>query len=353
MSGVFPVLVWRLTLVDLLLLLAPLVTVPLGLRLVPFSGARSRQLLALARIVQPLGAAAAVVSFLFAPGWTAGVIAIGWLLACAVASLAGLFDLIEGRTLRPIHLVPAAAVAYLSVGAGWLVLSRAGLRPEGFSHEIVELTGVHFHYAGFAATLMAALTMGAIGDRGRLATFASAAAMLVVIGVPITAAGIATGSGLLTVVGPVLLGAGVLSIAGLTGLAIAPRVQRSPARWLLWVSAAGVVVPMLLGVDYAISRVFPVPALDLRAMAFIHGDLNALVFSLGGLLGWTLLNQSSRPGGRRLAPGGFDLPSAGGAGRLQRGRSSDEQPGEVDQPDGDHHQQIDPRQLKGGVAENR
>ena len=309
MSGVFPALIWHLTLVDLLLLLATVVIVPLGLRLLPFAGPRSRQVLWVARLVQPFGAAAAVTSFLFAPGWTAGVVALGWLITCAIASLAGLIELIERRSLRPLHLVPAAAVAYLSFGAGWLVLSRAGLRPENFSHEIVELTGVHFHYAGFAATLMAALTVGAVRDRSRLATFASGAAMLIVVGVPITAAGIATSSGLVTVLGPVFLGAGVLSVAGITGLAIAPRIRPESslprlrgrvgwgplafARWLLWISAAGVVLPMLLGVDYAISRVFPIPALDLRAMALIHGDLNALVFSLAGLLGWTL-SQADR-----------------------------------------------------------
>ena len=71
MSGVFPAVVWRLTLVDLLLLLAPLVIVPLGLRLVPFIGPQSLQVLKVARVVQPLGAVAAVVSFLISPGWTA------------------------------------------------------------------------------------------------------------------------------------------------------------------------------------------------------------------------------------------------------------------------------------------
>jgi YndJ-like protein len=303
-SGVFPALIWHLTLVDLLLLFATLVIVPLGLRLLPFIGPRARRVLCVARIVQPFGAVAAVVAFVISPGWTAGAVALGWLITCAVASLAGLMELIDRRSLRPAHLVPAAAVAYLSVGAAWLVLSRAGLQPEGFSHDVVELTGVHFHYAGFAATLMGALTMGAVRDRGRLSTFASGAAMLIVVGVPITAAGIATGSGLLTVAGPVLLGTGVLSIAGITGLAIAPqfslprlreRAGWGPlaAQWLLWISAAGVVAPMLLGVDYAISRVFPIPALDLRAMALIHGDLNALVFSFAGLLGWTLVRSSA------------------------------------------------------------
>jgi hypothetical protein len=45
---------------------------------------------------------------------------------------------------------------------------------------------------------------------------------------------------------------------------------------------------MLLGVDYAASRVFSIPALDLRGMALIHGDLNALVFVLIGFAGWML-----------------------------------------------------------------
>jgi hypothetical protein len=294
MKSEFPHLIGDLTLINLLLLLAPVVIVPLGLRLVPVTGYRSRQVLALARVLQPAGAAAAIVAFLISPGWTSGAIALGWLLVCGIAALAGLVELIESRSLRPAHLVPLAAVAYLTVGAGWMVVSRAGLRPLGFSRDIVELTGVHFHYAGFAATLMAALTMMVLRDRGSLARLSQGAALLIVVGVPITAAGIATGSGLATVLGPVLLGTGVLSVAGLTALAIAPRVESTLGRGLLWVSAAGVVVPMLLGVDYAISRVFPIPALDLRAMALIHGDLNALAFSLAGLLGWTLAGLSRR-----------------------------------------------------------
>lgn len=307
MSTAFPPLLGRLSLIDLLLLLAPLIVVPLGLRLVPFGGNISRQILALSRVAQPLGAAAALVAFLMSPGWTAGLIALPWLLVCGIAACAGLMELLETRSLRPIHLVPTAAVAYLAVGASWMVVSRAGLRPLGFSRDIVELTGVHFHYAGFAATLMATLTMVALRDRGRLAPLSTAAAVLIVLGVPITAAGIATGSGLATVAGPVLLGTGVLSVAGLMAVAIAPRVESAIARLLLWVSAAGVVAPMLLGVDYAVSRVYPIPALDLRAMALIHGDLNALAFSLAGLLGWTCVGLSRRRTDDVTWPGSGDL----------------------------------------------
>jgi hypothetical protein len=288
MSSAFPALVGNLTLVDLLLLVAVLLVVPIGLRLLPLAGYRARQVLCVARIAQPAGAAAALVSFLIAPGYLAGVLSLGWLITCSVASLAGLIELLERRSIRPSALVPAAAVAYLSVGAGWLVVSRAGLRPLGFSRDIVELTGVHFHYAGFAATLIAALTLVALRDRGRLRHVASAAGLLVVAGVPITAAGIATGSGLLTFVGPILLASGVLSTAALMAMAVATRVESIAARWLLWISAAGVVAPILLGVEYALGRIFPLPTLDLRAMAFIHGDLNAVAFSLAGLVGWSL-----------------------------------------------------------------
>ena len=150
------------------------------------------------------------------------------------------------------------------------------------------MTGVHFHYAGFAATVMAALAIAFLRQHRRAGRWASAAGLLIVLGVPITPAGIATSSGLLTIVGPILLAAGVLTLAALTALLIAPRIDPQIARWLLWVSAAGVVLPMFLGVDYAIARVFPIPALDLRTMAVIHGDLNAVAFSLAGLVGWSV-----------------------------------------------------------------
>lgn len=288
MGSTFPALLGKLTLVDLLLLLAPVVVVPLGLRLIPFAGSRSRQLLAIARLLQPLGALAAVVAVLMSPGWAAGVVALGWLIVCSVVALAGLSSLIESRSFAPRHLVPAAASAYLAVGAGWLVVFRLGLRPLGFSTDIIELTGVHFHYAGFAATLIAALTVLVLREQWRVGGVAAIAGLLVVLGVPITAGGIATGSGVMTVAGPLLLGAGVLTVAALIALLIAPRVEAVAARFLLWVSAGGVVAPMLLGIDYALARVFSIPAFDIRTMALIHGDLNAIVFSLCGLLGWSL-----------------------------------------------------------------
>jgi len=287
----WPILIGQLTLVDLLLLLAPVLIVPLGLRLVPLRGRWATRTLRLARLVQPAGAVAAVVAFTVPQGWTAGVIALGWLLPCAVASLAGVAEVLETRPWRPVQLVSAAALAYLSVGAAWLVASRAGV-PLGFSQAIVELTGVHFHYAGFAASVLAALALHALRNaRQTLRWVAATAALAVVVGTPITAVGITTRSAAATIAGPVLLAGGILTIAAITAFLITPALENAAARWLLCLSAAGVLLPMLLGVDYAASRVFAIPALDLRWMAFIHGDLNALAFALPGLLGWTLVSE--------------------------------------------------------------
>ena len=226
----------------------------------------ARRLLESARILQPVGALAAISSFLVPRGAAAALLAAGWLLVCALAGLAGL--------------LPAASLGFLAVGGAWLVAYRGALAL-GYSPPIVELTATHFHYAGFAATLMSALAYSVLRSR-----ISAAAGLLVVIGTPLTAAGIATGTAALTVIGPILLAAGLLTNAALTAFLIAPR-QPNRARWLLIVSSLAVVVPMLLGVDYAAARVFPIPSLDLRTMALVHGDLNAVAYALIGLAGWS------------------------------------------------------------------
>lgn len=265
----------------MLLLIAPLVVVPLGLRLVPLAGRRARSLLEVAIVLQPVGALAAVASFLLPRGLWAALPAGAWLAVCGVAAAAGLAELLESRSLAPAHLLPAAALGFLAVGGAWLVASR-GAVDLGYSASITELTAVHFHYAGFAATLMSALALAAL--RSRLSGIAG---LLVVAGTPLTATGIAARSPALTVAGPILLATGLLLNAGATAVLVAPR-KTGVGRWLLFLSSLAVVVPMLLGVDYAVARVWPVPSLDLRTMALVHGDLNAIAYALAGLAGWKL-----------------------------------------------------------------
>jgi hypothetical protein len=268
-------------------LVAPVVVVPLGFRLAPLKRPHALLVLRVARYAQPVGALGAVASFLLPIGGTAGLLAALWLVVCLIASLAGLVEIVESRSLHPTHLLPAASLGVLSVAAAWFVAFRAG-NDFGYSPTIAELTAVHFHYAGFAAVMMSALVLEAVNTASvRMRRVAGGAGLLVMFGTPITATGVATGTAALTVIGPVVLATGILTMSGLTAFVVAPR-MRSRARWLLTLSAAGVVIPMFLGVDYAAARVFPIPALDIQTMALVHGDLNALVFALLGFAGWLL-----------------------------------------------------------------
>jgi hypothetical protein len=228
----------------------------------------------------PAGAAAAIVAFLMPVGLLSGLVAAGWFLVCAVGALAGILELIEFRSLSPDHAFPAAALGFLVVGAAWLVAYRAGFSL-GFGPTIAELTAVHFHYAGFGATLMSWLVWRRLRSR-----LSAGAGWLVIAGIPITAAGFALGASTLYVIGPFVLAAGLLTNAVLTAFVVAPGLASLP-RWLLTVSSVSVFIPMLLGVDYALSREVAIPALDLRTMAIVHGDLNAVLYALVGLAGWS------------------------------------------------------------------
>lgn len=251
----------------------------------PVLGHSARRLVTLARLLQPFGAAAAIVSFLV-PQPASGFLGAGWLVVGAVAGLAGLVELVEARSLRLRHFLPAATLGFL-FGAGILFAAfRAGIY-FGYSAPLAELVTVHFHYAGFAATLMATLAFVALRDRGEPWRRASeVAAVLVLLGTPLTAIAVASGVAGLNVLGPIVLAAGVVTTAAVIGLGAAPRRGRM-SRWLLSIAAVSVVLPMLLAVDYAAARVAPIPALDLRTMALVHGNLNAILYALAGLAGWS------------------------------------------------------------------
>ena len=279
----------RLTLIDLLFLLAPLVIAQLGFRLIAFDGASAARLLAAAVRIQPLGTALATISFLLPIGVVAGSLALGWLLVCAVAALGALTELVERRSLHPIRLAPAAALGFMAFGAIWLVLARAGIAPFGLSPVVVELTAVHFHFTGFAATLMAALVLTRLRRKaGTSQRIALAAALLMIVGSPVIAAGWGTPYRVLQILGAFLVACGVIATAIVLFVRCTSLVESQAAQILLRLAALAPLLPMVLAVEYSAGHVFGFPTLDIHAMALIHGDLNALGFSLLGLVGWSI-----------------------------------------------------------------
>jgi hypothetical protein len=145
-----------------ILAFAPTVIVPLGLLIVERSplGASETPLLKIVRLLQLPSAVVFVCAFWFETGWLAASLALPWLATTVVLAMIGLMLAWRtGWTLNA-NIAVAAALVFLPVGAGWAVLSRAGLRPQDFSDQIVLLTGVHFHYAGFALPILAACALG-------------------------------------------------------------------------------------------------------------------------------------------------------------------------------------------------
>lgn len=280
----------RPSLIDLLLAFGLLFVVPLGVGQARRLGVHITS--------APLVAAAAALgalSLLPEPGVLAGGLAAPWLVACLLMALSGLGSLAAQRSLSPRTLLPVAALAYLAVGAGWLVLSRLGARPLGFSDVIVQLTAVHFHFAGFAAPLVAAATGEALQARfPRLAAAARIGGMGVVAAMPLVAAGFVA-SHLLSAAGASLLAAslGLLAVVMLPAAAA----QRGLPGVLLRLAAASVLGAMALAVGYAVGPVVGLPVLPIPRMVQFHGAANAFGFCGGGLLAYALV------AGRRSAGG--------------------------------------------------
>jgi len=286
----------HLTTIELLFLLAPLVVVPLGLELcVRFTGIDGSGIpIRIAQTVQLPAALCATASFWFQPGIAAAIFALPWLSFGCFIALAGLRRLIRGEfnSLKVACLI--MSFLYLPIGCAWLLASRLGLTPMGFQEPIVLLTAVHFHFAGFAAPLLALASESTMEVKG-----AAPRRMFKVV-----AWGVMAGPGLLAagfVIGPSFKLAMALLVAcseiglSLFFLAEVQAIRPRFAQALVAISAASVLFAMILVGIWAIGE-FPLqPFVHLDEMARLHGTANSLGFILCGLLGWTF-------SARRVAP---------------------------------------------------
>jgi hypothetical protein len=143
--------------IELLFLLGPLVVVPLGLGLsFQFTGQTQIGLpIRIARKLQLPAALCAIASFWLPQGIMATILALPWFVFGCSVGLEGLMALIHGEFSKLKTACRIMSYLYLPIGCAWLIASRLGLSPMGFQEPIVLLTAVHFHFAGFAAPLLA------------------------------------------------------------------------------------------------------------------------------------------------------------------------------------------------------
>ncbi|MEU3049648.1 YndJ family protein [Streptomyces sp. NPDC006984] len=267
-------------LVNLIVMLGMLFVVPVGLRLMtpcpPTAIRRVWPLCALAgsaALWLPRGTAAVAL---------AGVYAAGTLALAAEAPR----RLRRTRSAAPAELAVLTALLSPSVAALALVAERGGHRLFGFDLEILGLTVPHFHYAGFAAALVAGLVCTATG--GTLGRFAAlsvpAGTLLVLVGYFLGDAA--------ELAGAVVLTAGMWAVALLTWRDVRSRAREAPTRLLLALSAGVLVATMLLALSWALGEATGLPHPDLAWMAATHGLGNALGFALCSVLAWRRLKET-------------------------------------------------------------
>lgn len=275
-------------LINKILLLAVLVVVPLALSLVATPDVNGKHTLVyrLALIAQPFGAAGVISSFFLVQGIRAALLASVWLALTSLVALYGLWRLSRKALLTVEEVSIDVGLIYLSVGSVWLMMSRLGIQPLGFGDTIVLLTAVHFHYAGFAAPILAGLAGRMLSDAPRRdRQLYVVVAIAVTIGTPLVAAGI-TVSPLLALVGTLGISLGLGLLAVLVIGRIVPALTSRPAQLLLVLSSISSLISMVLASLYAYSIVTKTLIVDIPQMAMSHGIINALGFSLCGLLAW-------------------------------------------------------------------
>jgi len=283
-----------LGIVELLFLIAPVAIVPLGLRLLDTGTLLDR----IALWLQPIGALLVVAAFLTASGSLAATMTLPWLAIALLLALGAARLLLRSSLTEPAQICEVAARLYLLVGAVWLFCSRAGASPLDYAEPIVLLTAVHFHYAGFVVPLYA----GALGRSLKNSVGPQRVLFLLGAWGAIAAPGlVAAGfvfSPLLRLIAVLLSAASLLLLSSLT-LQLAPAIRPATARVLLVISAGSAPIGMALAGLYAAGEFRETLILDISQMAWLHGPLNALGFSLCGLLGWLRVrartNLESRP----------------------------------------------------------
>jgi hypothetical protein len=202
-------------------------------------------------------------------------------------------------------------VAYAVAAAVCFVVSRAGSELFGIGEPIVELTAVHYTYAGCAALTLAVLALERSDDGGgRGRRLAMVAVVLTGLAPPVVAVGFVAGAALPQVGGAVLMTLGVWATASrhLADAATPAAGGSSWARVLLGLSGLSVWAPMVLAVAWAAGQHWDVPVLSIPDMARTHGVANALGFSVAGLVARRLPSRDSPPAARSRTSGAANAP---------------------------------------------
>ncbi|MFC7535651.1 YndJ family protein [Actinoplanes sp. GCM10030250] len=333
-------------LVNLLVMVGMLVVVPGGLRLVgepKLDGAWRWWL---------VGAAPAAVSLWLPRGVVAAGLALGYLVVAGALCAYAMGVVWRAKRAWISKVAVVTALVSPGIAASALVAERAGHRLLGFEMGVLALTVAHFHFAGFAAALIAGLHRRVSPGR-----WADVAALTVPAGTLLVLGGYLTGEAageFVELAGAVVLTAGMWIVGWLTW-------RHARDQWhgrdsgrkrdrltgvLLGTSAVVLVASMVLALSWAAGQATGIPHPSLGWMAATHGVANALGFAVCGVVGW---RRAVRPGvpSRPIVPPGVRSRRAAGPGAPSRraGRGTGATPRQITSGPG-----ATPRRAGGGLG---
>jgi hypothetical protein len=259
-------------LVNLLVAVGMLVVVPAGLRLIRDPA------VAFARRCWPFGAVAGAVSLWLPRGTVATSLATVYAVAAAVLCAYALSRPVRPRREWPTEAAVLTALISPAIAASALIAERAGYHLFGFELGILTLTVAHFHFAGFAAALIAGLQSRLTPGRA-----ADAAALTVPAGTLLVLLGYFTAEAV-ELAGALVLTAGMWTVGWLTWRYARTAPDRLTAL-LLGCSAVVLVASMALAVSWALGEATGLPHPSLAWMAATHGVANALGFAVCAMVG--------------------------------------------------------------------
>ncbi|MFB8103595.1 YndJ family protein [Streptomyces sp. NPDC056007] len=268
-------------LVDVIVMLGMLLVVPAGLRLTGL-----RELDGIRRL-WPLFAVPGAVALWLPRGPAATALASCYALGTVLLALNGARRAVRDRDLSPAGIALLTALVTPAVAGLALVAERWGHQLFGFELGILALTVPHFHFAGFAAALVAGLVCQVTeGPAGRFA------ALSVPLGTLLVLVGYFIGDWA-ELAGAVVLTAGMWTV-GLLTWRLGREEGRDRATRLLLLTSAGVLVAtMLLALSWAVGEATGLPHPTLTWMAATHGLGNALGFALCALLAWRRIRTTT------------------------------------------------------------
>jgi uncharacterized protein (UPF0548 family) len=273
-------LIDRPQLTPALLMFAPFVLVPMVLRLLAFSSGPSDPLMASIAKILPLPAASAALAFMMDPGFFAMLLTIPWLATTFVLGAVGIRRFLSRQRLSAADIALDASFVMLAKGGLWLTTTRLGANPLDFSDTIVQLTAVHFHYAGFTLCAVAGVLTWPRGGR-----MSAAIPIGVVVGVLFTAVGITYGGRVEWVAAVVMAFFGFC--VGVL-LVLEGEAESGTTAALLRLAGVSLMVGMVAAVMWAYSIRYGWEEVTLFRMLRAHGAVNAIGFGLLGVLGLNL-----------------------------------------------------------------